>query len=650
MQNKQQGMNGWSGTIAHVDLTKQSVTRIDSAGYCSEYIGGLGIGLKLYWDFARPACDAFHPDSPLLLMTGPLAATPAPGASRLLLCGKSPCVFPEHFVSANLGGFFAAELKKAGYDGLVLTGRAETSVYLHIHDSEITVRCARHLWGRGNYAVREALLGEHGSSSRMLSIGPAGENLTRIGIVFSDAGSCASMGFGSVMGSKNLKAVVVRGSGSVKVADPEGVKAVREVYRAMTGEGYFHLFNNPITVPGSTVQKKVHCHGCPQGCWRSLHRSAEGNEDIRKCQIGNFYMLWDKQLHGSFTEASFAAPTMANDYGVCAMEMVFMLLWLDQCRARGLVAPHLAGMDFDRMGSREFLDGLLQKICRREEYGEHLAQGLMRLARGAGSAAQDIAENMLTSSGRAIAYGPKVFSISIPIYATEPRPFITELHEICEPLTKWARWHLSGGSEGYVSTDVLRRIAASFWGGAGAVDFSTHAGKARAAVHVQNRQYIKESLNLCDFAWPVYDNAATADHVGDPALERTLFSAVTGVAASQQDFDLIAERLITLYRCILLREGRRGRADDTLPEFMFVEREEMIADVFGMYNPELYLPGSGEEVVSRKGKAVGRDEFAAIMDDYYTLRGWDVRSGIPTLQTLQRLNLGKMEGVCRQGD
>jgi len=647
MQQTKKALCGWAGSIAHIDLTRRSVQRIDTARYSHEYIGGLGIGLRLYWEYARADADAFHPDNPLLFMTGPLAATPAPSASRLLVCGKSPCVFPEHFVSANLGGFFAAELKKAGYDGLMLTGRADSPVYIHIHDSKITIRCARHVWGEGNYAVRETLLHEHGRRSRMLSIGPAGENQTRIGIVFSDAGSCASMGFGSVMGSKNLKAVVVQGSGSVGVADPEGLKEIRQRYRAMTGQGYFHLFNKPIVVPGSKVQKKVHCHGCPQGCWRSLHRSANGSEDIRKCQIGNFYMMWDKQLHGDFTEASFAAPTMANDYGVCAMDMVFMLLWLDRCRAQALVTQQSSGLDLDRMGSREFLDDVLRKTSCREGFGAQLAEGLLRAARSVGGAAVDIAENMLTESGRAIAYGPKVFSLSAPVYATEPRPFITELHEICEPLTKWARWHLSGDAQNYLSTDVLRRIAAVFWGSSEAVDFSTHAGKALAAVKVQNRQYIKESLNLCDFAWPVYDDASTPGHVGEPALDRKLFTAVTGVAATQQDFDRIAERLFTLYRCILLREGRRGRQDDTLPEFMFIEREEMIADVFGMYNPELYLPGSGEEVISRKGKAVDRDQFETIMDEYYALRGWDVRTGIPTAETLQELGLTAGEAACK---
>ena len=246
---------------------------------------------------------------------------------------------------------------------------------------------------------------------------------------------------------------------------------------------------------------------------------------------------------------------------------------------------------------------------------------------------------MLTHSGRAIAYGPKVFSMSAVVYATEPRPFITELHEICEPLTKWAMWYLSKDEKSYVSTEVLRNISKAFWGSKKAVDFSTYEGKALAAVKVQNRQYIKESLNLCDFAWPVYDPADKADHVGDPTLEAQLFSAVTGHEFSPEAFDLIANRLFTLNRMILVREGRKGREDDVLPDFMFIEREEMIADVFGMYNPDLYLPGKEDEVISRKGKAVDKNEFEKMMDEYYQLRGWDSKTGLPEKESLNKLGL-----------
>ncbi|MCP4717385.1 MAG: hypothetical protein GY868_19860 [Deltaproteobacteria bacterium] len=635
-------MFGWAGKIIHVNLTDRNVSFLETAHYNEKFIGGLGIGEKLYWDMAPPGVEAFHPHNPLILMTGPLAATSAPSAPRLVACGKSPCVYPETFVSANMGGHIAAELKRAGFDGLVLTGCAEKPVYLQIADGKVDIKDAGHLWGRGNLQTRELLHAELGSRWRILSIGPAGENRTRIGILLTDEGSSASMGFGSVMGSKNVKALAVRGSGAVTVADTEGVKAIRKRLRSMTGPGYFHLFDKPIKLPGSEVVRKVHCSGCPQGCWRALHRSAGGSEDVRKCQIGNFYMLWDKRLHGELTETSFAAPTMANDYGVCAMDMVFLLLWLDQCVQTGIVTAQDTGIDLAAMGSREFLEDVLVKISRREGFGAVLAEGVLRASESVGGGAREITRNLLTQSGRAIAYGPKVFAMSAVIYATEPRPFITELHEICEPLTKWALWHTSNGQKAYMSTGVLRGIAAAFWGSEQAVDFSTYAGKARAAQLVQNRQYVKESLNLCDFAWPVYDDAGSASHVGDPAMEQSLFTAVTGVESDPQEIDMVGERLFTLNRAILLREGRRGRRDDTLPEFMFVEREEMIADVFGMYNPELFVPGAGEEILSRKGKAVDRKAFTEMMDEYYGLRGWDVKTGVPTERTLQRLGLDEV--------
>ncbi len=632
-------MFGWAGKIMVVDLTEREISFLKTKDYSDKYIGGLGVGLKLYWDMASGKVNAFHPDNPLILMTGPLAGTKAPSAPRFLVCGKSPCIYPETFVNANMGGHIAVDLKKAGYDGMVIKGRADSPVYLSIENEKVEIKDAGHLWGLGNFKTREILQNEYSGKHGILSIGPAGENLTCFAILFTDEGSTASMGFGAVMGSKNLKAITVRGTGKIIAADDEKIKTIRSRFKAMMGEGYFHLFNNPIIIPGSEVVKRVHCSGCPQGCWRSLHRSPAGTEDIRKCQIGNFYMMWDKKLHGSFTEASFEAPMLANDFGVCALDMVFLLMWMDQCAQQGIITQKETGLDFSQMGSREFLEGVLQKICNKEGFGEILSQGVLRASEAFGEKSKKITANMLTHSGRAIAYGPKVFSMSAAIYATEPRPFITELHEICEPLTKWALWYLSKGEKSYLSTDVLKKIAKAFWGSEQAVDFSTVDGKALAAVKVQNRQFIKESLNLCDFAWPVYDPADRDDHVGDPTLEAQLFSAVTGKELDPEAFDLIGNRLFTLNRMILLREGRNGREDDVLPDFMFLEREEMIADVFGMYNPELYLPGKGETVISRKGKAVDKDEFEKMMDEYYALRGWEVQTGLPEKETLDRLGL-----------
>ncbi len=630
---------GWVGKILKVDLTHRQLETLDTMAYAEKFLGGLGIGHKLYWDHAAFGADAFDERQPLILMSGPLAATPAPSAPRLSVCGKSPCVYPETFVSASLGGFFAAELKKAGFDGIIIVGRSERTVHIHIEDGAVDIRDAARLWGLGNLATHETLKNELGKNVRILSIGPGGESRTRYGVIFTDVAGAASMGFGSVMGSKNLKAITVKGTGSVGVADPEAVKRIRKRFSEMTGPGYYNLFGNPILLPGMTVVKKAHCHGCPQGCWRTVQQSASGAQDIRKCQTNLFYSLWDRKLHGQITEASFQAATLGNDFGLCVMDLVFIMLWLDRCAAAGLLTEQATGLPLSQMGSTEFLETLMKKICNRSGFGSVLAEGAIRASEIVGGEAREITRNLLTQTGRAVAYGPKVFVLSALIYALEPRPFITELHQVCEPLTKWGRWYTKTDPNSYMSTEVIRRIGKAFWGGEEAVDFSTYAGKARASALIQNREYIKESLVLCDFAWPVYDDASTEDHVGDPGLEGKLLSAVTGRDFDEAVLNRYAERIIALNRAILLREGRRGRQDDVLPEFFFVERDEFIADVFGMHNPQLLLPGAGDEVISRRGKAVDRQGFEKLLDDYYGLRGWDEKTGFIKKETLAKLDL-----------
>ena len=630
---------GWVGKILKVDLTHKVFETLDTMAYAERFLGGLGIGQKLYWDHAAWGADAFDEQQPLIFMTGPLAATSAPSAPRLSVCGKSPCIYPETFVSASLGGFFAAELKKAGFDGIIVVGRADGAVHIHIENGSFEIREASQLWGMGNLKTHELLKNELGKNVRILSIGPGGENRTRFGIIFTDVAGAASMGFGSVMGSKNLKAITVKGTGTVGVANPGAVKQIRKRFSEMTGTGYYNLFGNPIILPGMQVVKKAYCHGCPQGCWRSVQQSASGSQDIRKCQTNLFYSLWDRKLHGQITEASFQAATLANDYGLCVLDLVQLMLWLDKCFAAGVLTEKDTGLHLSQMGSTEFLEDLMKKICSRRGFGSVLAEGAIRASENMGGEAREITRNMFTQTGRAVAYGPKVFVLSALIYALEPRPFITELHEVCEPLTKWGRWYTKTDEKSYMSTEVIRRIGKAFWGGEAAVDFSTYAGKARASALIQNRQYIKESLILCDFAWPAYDDASTQDHVGDPGLEGKLLSAVTGWDIDEAGLQKFAERIIALNRAIQLREGRRGRQDDTLPEFFFIERDEFIADVFGMHNPQLLLPGAGDEVISRRGKAVDREKFETLLDDYYGLRGWDEKTGYLKKDTLVSLGL-----------
>jgi aldehyde:ferredoxin oxidoreductase len=371
------------------------------------------------------------------------------------------------------------------------------------------------------------------------------------------------------------------------------------------------------------------------GCWRTLHRSAARNEDIRKCQTPLFYSLWDKKLHGEITETSFIATTMANDYSLCILEIVFLLQWLERSYQAGIISEKDAELPLSKMGSLEFLERAFEKISKGDGFGSILAQGVARAAPMLGTASEQIA-----NAARPFPYGPKVFMQSALLYAIEPRPMVTELHEVCEPLTKWALWYKTNGEKSYVSTEVLRKIGEKFWGSEKAVNFfATGEGKALSAIKIQHREYIKESLILCDFVWPVFDDASTAEHVGDPSLERQLFSALTGKEINEVEWEHTAERIFNLNRAILLREGRKGRVDDCLPDTQFIERVEPIADVFGMHNPELLLPGAGDVIISRKGKALDREQFERMKDEYYELRGWDKKTGLLTKDKLMELEL-----------
>ena len=634
---------GWAGKILRVDLSQRKLSHVETEEYYKRFIGGIGIGQKIYWDTMSDNLDAFHPDSHLILMAGPLAATSAPSAPRLVVCGKSPALFPEAFNSASIGGFFAAELKRAGYDGIVVTGKASSPVYLRIEDNKVVLKDATHLWGLSNSKTQQLIRGELGEKVRILSIGPGAENGSRIGTIATDIEGNGSRGFGSVMGSKRLKAIVVRGSGTIPVADREGVEQVRTQLKNMRGEGFFNLYGTPLNLPGVEVVRKVHCHGCPQGCWRTLHRTPSGEEGVRKCQTPLFYSLWSRRFPQTATEVSFRATSLVDDYSLCVIEVTFLLLWLDKCFIQGILTEKDTELPLHEMGSGEFIETVVKKISSGEGFGRVLAQGVERAAREVGGDAQRIAEE-----GRVLPYGPKVFSISSLLYASEPRPPVTELHEVCHPLTKWALWYTSKGEKSYVSTEVLRGIAEKFWGGRKAVDFSTHEGKALAAVKIQNREYAKESLVLCDFAYPVFDDAGSEDHLGDPTIESRLLSAVTGREIGERELDRIGERIFTLNRAIHLRERRRGRKDDILPETQFIEREELMADVFGIHNPNLYLPGSGDEVISRKGKAVARDTFERMLDEYYALRGWDVSTGLLKKETLTTLSLSELIGHLKE--
>ena len=626
------------GNIVRINLSSGEIQTQPTAELAERFIGGRGFISKIYWDEVDAKTDALHPDSPLLFMTGPLAGTGAIAGSRWFIAGKSPLLYPEQFGLGSVGGSFGVKLKAAGYDGIIITGKAAKPVYLHIHNGTVELKDAAGLWGLETFETLGRLNKTHGESATAVCIGPAGEKLVRLAIAMTDHCACGGSGFGAVMGSKNLKAVVADGSQKAPVARPDDLKAVNSQIRSLM-EGKNLMDPN---VEGLELIKRTPCPGCPSGCPRGLYKHVSGREEVRKnCQSVYMYYLWDMKYHGGQSTADpFLATSLANRYGLCTQEIGNLLYFLEACAKQGMVSNDSAGIALEQMGSLAFIEQLTDMIISRKGIGAALAEGTMRAGHAVGHGAEKLLVKRMTRSGfNAEAYNPRYFITNAVFYATEATSTMNQLHEVCFPIMKWVMWYATDGAMSPFSTEVMRNIAQKFWLSEKAVDFSTYEGKADVAYTIQNREYAKENLVVCDFFYPLTTADGAVDRVGDPTLESRLLSAVTGIEYNEASYYKTGERIFNLQRAIQSIEGRAGRKDDTVNEFYFTDKMEEEAGFLGLFNPEFMLPGPQGELISRKGAVLERDKFEKMMDEYYLRRGWDVKSGLQKKDTLTALGL-----------
>jgi len=222
------------------------------------------------------------------------------------------------------------------------------------------------------------------------------------------------------------------------------------------------------------------------------------------------------------------AIRLCDKYGLDTAVMQPMIGWLVACYEEGVLKEAETGLPLSKIGSAEFIETLVQKISFRKGFGDLLAQGTIKAAKTMGKEAEMfLAKTIMTPANEQKDYDPRLMITNALLYATEPRRPIQQLHEVGHALIKWLEWH-RGEKGAYLSWDVLRDIAEKFWGSAAAADLSTYEGKALASKTIQDRAYAKECLILCDIFWPIKWVKHSEDHLGDPALESRVFSAVTG--------------------------------------------------------------------------------------------------------------------------
>ena len=626
---------GYAAKVLTVDLSSGSITDLPTADYTDRFLGGRGVAAKVYWSEVSPDVEPFAPENRLLFMTGPLAGFPGIAGSRWTVCGKSPATIPEHFSYTNLGGSWGAHLKFAGYDGIVVKGKADRPVYLAIQDGIAEIRDGSALWGKSTVETREALKVGLGGSVRVAACGPAGENMVTFAGLMADNDASGSNGFGAVMGAKNLKAIAVRGSRKPAPANPERLEELRRYVRELK-TGFSTLHDERPTTDGQ--MKLDPCYGCigGSGCIRATREAKDGTRHKFFCGSAVYYHEWAVRHYGEVNDVPFLATVLCDGYGLDAYAVHTMTAWLSRCYKAGILDDESTGIPISKLGSLEFIETLLKKITFREGFGEVLAQGLVKAADSVGKGSQELITDYVSKAGRISAYCPRMYPVSGLLYAMEPTLAMHQLHEVGIALFDWLNW--ANKVEGsYLSSEVFRNIARRFWGGELAVDFSTYDGKALAATRIQDRACAKESLILCDVLWPITQVRHSEDHVGDPGVESRLLSAVTGAEVDEQGLYRIGERVFNLQRAILVREGHRGRESDVLPEPFYTKPLK-----FGTLNPECLAPGKDGEVISRKGAVVERDRFEQMKDEYYPLRGWDVATGLQTRAKLEELGLGEV--------
>ena len=609
-------MYGYHNRFLYVDLTRQTwEVKSFSVEMLSQYIGGAGLGAKILFDSTDAATDPLGPDNLLCLMTGPITGTKITGTGRHSAVFKSPLT--GGWGEASVGGTWGRELKKAGYDGVVMTGRAPKPCYLWLYDNRVEFRDAAAVWGKDTYETDELLRKETHSQAVVSCIGPTGEKLALIAGIFTDGiegRTAARCGVGAVQGSKNLKAVVVRGTGMIPVFDAEGLdqslKTFLPDFVGKTGglknfgtaglvlgceqTGDFPIKNWQLgkweegaakisgPVMKETINKKnYYCAGCVVGCGRHV-----------RVDEGPFAPVWGGGpeyeslglIGGSCLidnlEAIAKANELCNRYGLDSIEVGNGIAMAMEAYEKGLLSEEKAGCKLE-WGNCEAAIAMLHQMGANTGFGAVLNQGLVRAAKEIGGDAEKFAIHVKGVS--LPAHDPRAYTSIALGYATSPR----------------GACHLQAFSHAYE-----RALIAPDIGIEAPLERFTAVGKANMVMKLQNVMALFDSLCICKF--DIFGN------VGLTVLTNW-YNLVTGVMVTPEEMYTAGERIFTLKRQYNIRCGMTA-SDDTLPERILREAR-----------------GSG-------GAAENLPNLAAMLPEYYELRGWD-QAGKPREELLERLDL-----------
>ncbi|MCX5908279.1 MAG: aldehyde ferredoxin oxidoreductase family protein [Deltaproteobacteria bacterium] len=592
---------GYHGVVLDINLSSGTIEKVAIPPEdLDKFVGGRGLGMKILWDrLKKPGVDPLSPDNPLMFMPGPFSGLPVPSSSRTCVVTKSPKTSPVKFdypcastVSySNVGGFFGPEVRFAGYDGIVITGKANELCYVVIDDDKVEIRDAKKFKGMRTDAFDRSILTELGDRRfKTVYIGPAGENLVRYAsILHTSARAAGRGGVGCVMGSKNLKAIAVQGSGQPGVADHKRFLAALEKARLVlknsphtkamveqgTARGILELSNAGLEavrnyregtfpeaykIAGDAAKrdvwvKNVACYCCPMACKKSGRTRGkyggivhDGPEYEGGTMLGSNLLISDMS-------GMLKANYNVDDLGLDSISTGNVIGFLMEAYEKGMIdQKFLDGIDL-KWGSVDTTLAMIDKIASRDGVGDLASQGVKALSRQIGQGSEKFAIHV---KGHELA--------AHNIQANPPRA-------LCYVTANRGACHLNGND-----------------------------------IAMQNTRAMLDSTGICLFA-------AIETALNEPIL--SLLGAITGRAYDKKEFMKTGERLFNLEKMFNYREGFR-REDDRLPDRFFE---------------------NAFTIGPKKGAVMDRAKFDAMLAQYYKDRGWDPDTTKPGEAKLKELGL-----------
>jgi len=618
--------------IAYVDLSTGEIVKSPIPEKMRRmYLGGRGIDAYLLYNHIPPGIDPLGPENALVVSGGLLGGTLAPSSGRCNVGAKSPLT--NLLGGSNMGGFFAPELRFAGFDHLVIRGKADKPVYLWIHDGEIEIRDAAHLWGKDTAEIPAIIREGHGDEDiKTMCIGVAGENLVRFANVLSGIKNAGGRtGMGCVMGSKNLKAIAVRGTQDLPVSYPqEALEYLAELTQMIRDNMIFQEFSvkgTPMFHRDSNVMGRLRnrnlqrnqdpsgenlyaeslekfslgmaaCFGCPVHC---RHRYVvpegpdkgsyvEGPEWSTMAALGT-------ELDIGRIEAVLVGNHLINKYGIDSLEFGSMVSWAIELYEKGIIDEAVTdGLKLE-WGSEQVMYEMMGKIARREGLGDILAEGPLRAVQRLGEESRYYNLNIKGMS----------------CLHTDERA--TPAMALGLSTSTRGADHLRSrpGPDAMIPPQEIRDKLYGFPVPAKATSYD---GAGKLVWWTELMYTVSDSLGMCKFQ-ALFMSPSTLGYEEYSRLTR----CVTGLDLSASEIQEAAERIYTIERMLNVREGA-GRSDD--------------------YPPERYMtePTPATGIRSFRGKLVDREMYDEQLDQYYQAHGWD-SDGKPTPETLERLGLDK---------